>query len=412
MATAIRTSFPKDALGVTALPLIRRATALGGQKMARTRYQHEEVITKRGKTHDSYIGRWREDVRLPGGSIVRRKRSQVLGIVGQMTAKQAYRKLETVLARVNDPGYQPECSGTFQALAQEWSEQAYPEMKPSTVQNMNGHLRNHLLPFFGVRQLREITTRDIDLFLSKLAVSKKTKKNIFSTLKLILKQGRAWGNVRENIWESCKKIGKSETEVRAYSDAEVESILERSTGSKRLFYWLAVETGMRSGELTGIRCIDVDSFKKLVRVRQAVWRGKVQTPKTKNAIRDIPIPVEIVDALREHMSGREEGFVFVTKSGRPWNADLVVKRHLHGKLKVSGNLHTFRHTIATRQLNAGVPVAVVSKLLGHGSISTTLNIYAHVLAEHMEQFERQRARILGTKRAPDAVEVAEVQEVA
>jgi site-specific recombinase XerD len=75
-------------------------------------------------------------------------------------------------------------------------------------------------------------------------------------------------------------------------------------------------------------------------------------------------------------------------------------------------LHMFRHTFATRQLHAGVPVAVVSKILGHGSISTTLNIYAHVLAEHMEQFERQRARILGTNLALDAGAVAEEGQVA
>jgi integrase len=68
---------------------------------------------------------------------------------------------------------------------------------------------------------------------------------------------------------------------------------------------------------------------------------------------------------------------------------------LRGKLKVTdGNLHMFRHTFAMRQLHAGVPIAVVSKILGHGSISTTFNIYAHVLAEHMEQFGRQRVRIL------------------
>ena len=54
----------------------------------------------------------------------------------------------------------------------------------------------------------------------------------------------------------------------------------------------------------------------------------------------------------------------------------------------------FRHTFAMRRLQAGVPVTAVSKILGHGSISTTLNTYAHALAEHMEQFERQRARIL------------------
>ena len=218
--------------------------------------------------------------------------------------------------------------------------------------------------------------------------------------------------MRENVWEACKKIGKSNSEARAYSDAEVESILERSTGAKRLFYWLAVETGMRTGELCGLRVCDVDPFKKLLRIRHAVWRGKVQTPKTENAIRDTPISVEIVDALREHIGNREEGFFYITKSGRPWNADLVLKRHLRGKLNVCGNLHAFRHTFATRQLNAGVPVAVVSKLLGHGSISTTLNIYAHVLAEHMEQFERQRASILGTKRAPNVVAVAEERQVA
>jgi integrase len=159
---------------------------------------------------------------------------------------------------------------------------------------------------------------------------------------------------------------------------------------------------LRSGELCGLRVYDVDPFKKLVSVREAVWRGKVQTPKTNNAIRNIPLPVEIVDALRTHINGRPSGFVVTTKNGTSRNADLVLKRHLRGELKVmDGHLQMFRHTFAKRQLHAGVSVSVVSKLLGHGSISTTLNIYAHVLAEHLEHFERQRARILGTKRAPD-----------
>ncbi len=402
---------------VTILPRIRQGhDSTKGRDMARTRYQYGEIVIKHGKAHDSYMGRWKEDVRLPNGSLVRRKRSRVLGIVGRITERKARRELEAILARVNDPGYVPESNTTFQALAQEWSDQAFPEMKPSTALNMRGHLTNHLLPFFGERQVREITTRDIDAFPSKLAVSRKTKKNIFSTLKLILKQGWAWGNVPEKIWESAKKIGKSDPEIRAYTDAEVESILGKSTGAKRLFYWLAVETGMRAGELCGLRVCDVDPFRKLVRVRQAVWHGKVQTPKTKNAIRDIPIPVEIADALRTHIGDRKEGFVFTTKNGTPWNADLLLRRHFRTELKVvDGNLHMFRHTFATRQLHAGVPVSVVSKLLGHSSISTTLNIYTHVLAEHLEQFERQRAKVLGISgayRAPDGGRVAEERQVA
>ncbi|HVB56137.1 MAG TPA: tyrosine-type recombinase/integrase [Candidatus Acidoferrales bacterium] len=132
--------------------------------------------------------------------------------------------------------------------------------------------------------------------------------------------------MRENVWEGVKKVGgKSATEVRAYSDAEVENILSRSDGAKRLFYWLAVESGLRKGEICGLRVCDVDPFKKLVRVRQAVWRGKVQTPKTKNAIRDIPIPVEIVDGLRVHIGSRAEGFVFTTENGTPLERGPAVK---------------------------------------------------------------------------------------
>jgi integrase/recombinase XerD len=120
--------------------------------------------------------------------------------------------------------------------------------------------------------------------------------------------------------------------------------------------------------------------------------------------------------LRAHIGDRTEGFVFATKNGTPWNADLLLKSHLRKKLGVvDGHLHMFRHTFATRQLHAGVPIAVVSKLLGHGSISTTLNIYAHVLAELLEQFERQLAKVLGipgTYRALEVSGVAEEQQVA
>jgi integrase len=124
-----------------------------------------------------------------------------------------------------------------------------------------------------------------------------------------------------------------------------------------------------------------------------------------------PYPFRLWTPWGAHIGGRAEGFVFATRNGTPWNTDILVKRHLR-KLNAGGHLHMFRHTFATRQLHAGVPLSVVSKLLGHGSISTTLNIYAHVLAEHLQQLEQQRARILGTKWAPKPAEVAEEKQVA
>src|ERR1700675_317511 len=94
-----------------------------GRDMARTRYQYGEIVVKHRKAHDSYMGRWKEDIRLPNGQIFRRKRSRVFGIVGRITEKQAKRPLDGILARVNDPGYVPESVTTFQALAQDWREQ-------------------------------------------------------------------------------------------------------------------------------------------------------------------------------------------------------------------------------------------------------------------------------------------------
>src|ERR1700676_5358437 len=76
-----------------------------GRDMARTRYQHGEIVVKHGKAHDSYMGRWKEDVRLSNGQIIRRKRSRVFGIVGRITEKQAKRQRQRILARANDPGY-------------------------------------------------------------------------------------------------------------------------------------------------------------------------------------------------------------------------------------------------------------------------------------------------------------------
>src|SRR5712691_13524788 len=83
------------------LPRIRQGhDPTKGRDMARTRYQYGEIVVKHGKAHHSYMGRWKEDVRLPNGSIIRRKRSKVFGIVGHMTEKQARRQLEAILARV------------------------------------------------------------------------------------------------------------------------------------------------------------------------------------------------------------------------------------------------------------------------------------------------------------------------
>ena len=83
-----------------------------------------------------------------------------------------------------------------------------------------------------------------------------------------------------------------------------------------------------------------------------------------NAIRSIPIPSEIVDALREHIGGRTEGFVFTTKDGSQWNVDLVLKKNLRETLKVTrGHLHMFRHRFAARRLTLACQLVLFPRSL-------------------------------------------------
>lgn len=90
-----------------------------------------------------------------------------------------------------------------------------------------------------------IVSRTNPSTMSKLSVSRKTKKHAGTHSET----RSGMGNMRENIWESAKEIGISDTELRAYKHAAVDSILNKSTGAERLSCWSAVETGMRAGAL-------------------------------------------------------------------------------------------------------------------------------------------------------------------
>jgi integrase len=113
---------------------------------------------------------------------------------------------------------------------------------------------------------------------------------------------------------------------RFFSIEEVQRILAAAPEPYQTFYWIAVETGMRAGELCGLRACDFDLERGLVGVRQSVWRGKVQSPKSENAMRCFALSPR----LQLHMSDflkrwkpNEGGFVFATRNGTPMGRESV-----------------------------------------------------------------------------------------
>jgi integrase len=112
---------------------------------------------------------------------------------------------------------------------------------------------------------------------------------------------------------------------------EIQRIIAAASGPLKSFYWLAAETGMRAGELCGLRIEDLDLGQCFVNVKQSVWRGKVQTPKTANSIRQFAISPKLASDLRAHLSTWRPNLlnlVFATKNETPWDQKLSVKRKL------------------------------------------------------------------------------------
>lgn len=147
---------------------------------------------------------------------------------------------------------------------------------------------------------------------------------------------------------------------------------------------LAVTTGMRQGELLALRWDDLDLEKGTLRVRRTLWKGKTYPPKAKESCRTVTLPELAVDALERHRNKQTGGpWIFPSRNGTPLNAYYLI-RHAWKRMKIKAGLrdipfHWLRHTCATLLLTQGVHPKIVGELLGHASVSITLDTYSHCL---------------------------------
>ena len=179
-------------------------------------------------------------------------------------------------------------------------------------------------------------------------------------------------------------------EIQALSPAEVRTLLANLDGDPLgPLYVVAISTGMRQGELLGLKWSDIDLERGTASVRRALQRvdGKLQTveTKTERSRRDVPLTALAVDALRELRRRPVQsaaGYVFVGATGSPLDGTAVTKR-LQARLAEAGlprvTFHALRHTTASLLLAKGVHPRIVMELLGHSQISLTMNTYSHVI---------------------------------
>lgn len=397
------TNCVQDGNGLDSRATIRgqeQCVAGGRENLARRRYQRGSLFL-RGKRFRVWVARWREDV-IEGGRIRRVYRSEVLGTLEEIpTRPLAERELQSRLSAVNDPTYQARPTATFEQFAVRYEAMVLSQHKPSHQATVRSQIRKYLVPFFGRWRLREIRTELVQRFLSGVRASPKTVRNLYITIRSMWRYARAWSYVAHDV---CDGIVLPKHHARRgffFTLEEVQRIIRSAGEPYKTLYWLAAETGMRAGELTGLRIDDLDLERGLIHVRQSAWRGKIQTPKTENAYRAFPLSSELCEHLASFLRSwrpNEARLLFATRVGTPMDSNLIVKRKLRPLMRslgiVGGGLHAFRHANETMMDRLNVPLRVRQERLGHSDPRLTLGTYTHTVSEDHRRVAAQLGAIL------------------
>lgn len=295
------------------------------------------------------------------------------------------------------------------------------KLKPSTFDRYEGIYRNYVKDseIYGLK-ISLIKSLQLQRYYNKLyeeGKSSSTIKNLNKLLKTFFNYAINEGYLLRNPCTGKKIVipgsieEKRERKIETFTDEEIKKFNEVLEGHRlKALFLLDFGTGLRQGELLGLKWPDIDFENKELKVQRTIKQVTIinadgnreyktieQIPKTKNSIRTVPIPSSLVPVLEEHKNRQREeklkagpsylndikkGYVFTTELGNTIDARnlLRIYKKLLEKADIKyKNFHAIRHTFATKLFERGVPLKTISELLGHSDISVTANIYTHVM---------------------------------
>lgn len=304
-----------------------------------------------------------------------------------------------------------------QYLTTRWLPVQETRLRASTYDSYVRNIKLHVIPRLGERPLDKLTADDIDVFYAGLlkdgnklrraaddgqprGLAPKTVHNIHVMLNKALSDAARKGTVVRNVValaDAPSLQARKRPEIKAWEVDQLVAFLD-AIESHRMgpAYYFSAHTGMRRGEVLGVRWRDIDLDAGRVSVRQALvsvaYEMSISDVKTGTSRRTIEIDEDVVQVLRDWRKTRTEerdgiapdpdDLVFVKVDGTSMHPDIFsqVFDRTVAKLDVPViSLHDLRHTHATLLLKAGVHVKVVSERLGHANVAFTMNVYQHVL---------------------------------
>ena len=364
-------------------------------------------MSKRGNGEGSIYrrkdGRWVAEMTLEG-----RARRFVYG----KTRKEVQEKLKTALHEqqqgtlIGHPTKQ-----TVAQFLNDWLENSQKQsVRPRTFERYEEIVRIHIAPDLGRHQLLKLSPQHLQAFYAKKVgedLSATTVGILHNVLHKALDTAMRWGLVARNVCDLVSPPRAKRFEMKPLSTEEVYLFLRAAHGHYlEALFALALATGMRRGELMGLKWQDINMETSTVQIRRILTRvpsklkGEGESyveaePKTQKSRRNVVIAAFALDSLKRHRirqletklkAGplwKEHDYVFCTSVGTHLNPTRDILDQLKLLLKKAGlpdiRFHDLRYSAATLLLSEGVHPKIVQELLGHSNISMTMDVYSHVL---------------------------------
>lgn len=384
---------------------------MGDAQTKRRRRGHGE-----GSVYQRADGRWVAVVDL-GYVDGKRKRHTFY----RATRKEAAAKLNEELVRVQRGGVSPSPTMTVEAFLRTWLEETIDGHRAArTVESYRSLVDLHIGPQIGRIRLGKLTQSDVQAMLDRKAaagLSARTVAYIRAVMRSALTDAMRRGMLDRNVAQYAQPPRGEAREPVPFTDGELDRLFQtvrertetlvtdgvRSNIIGDRFeaaYLIAGTYGLRRGEVLGIRWQDIDTENRELRIRQQVQRvggrDQVVPLKTRKSRRTLPLTTDVEAALERRTQRQaqerafagddwqESGLVFTSTKGTPLNPQNFYTRYqgILGEAGLEGHtFHDLRHSAATLLARRGVPPRVAMEILGHADISTTMNIYTHIMGD-------------------------------
>lgn len=285
---------------------------------------------------------------------------------------------------------------TIKEIADIWKEDKRQYVKQSTMAVYLLSLENHLLPVFGGKM--EVTEEEVQAFaLDKLnhGLSQKSIKDMLIVLKMVVRFGEKQGWLNHVEWKVKFPANQPNATLPILTKAHQKKLMDYLKDNftfPNLGILVCLSTGLRIGEVCALKWSDINMDTGLLHVNRTIERIYIvdsdkphteiviNTPKTKNSLREIPLSKELVRIFKSLMKVVNKDYYVLTNNTKP--TEPRTYRNYFNKLLKQLDIprlkfHGLRHSFATRCIESHCDYKTVSVLLGHADISTTLNLYVH-----------------------------------